>query len=961
MLAAVTESNGASKKTKIVSTGRNAKYRQLIIAGTVDGKVSALNAEDGSLLWTADLGNGPLVSSSVTRLLYKDGGKVIRLIPSLHGGLFKFDGESLESVSFDADQLVSSSFKLASEEALVGGKTTRMDGLDLWTGKTLYSCSTTGCTEQHSVYESNDVLIVKRQQHTIRSIENRSGMENWNFSVGEINLDFSKGSVARLLQGSGENLNYEASYKEEDIFNTIDVRCVKVIVPDGTVYLVKKKDKHIINWKHQFGVPITSAWLFVDGSFQKLDLLEPMNVPALEETTASGKNAPTQAIYLGSYKDSIYIQSSLSIPQNTKPKSMSYVQGTSLAHYDSQRFVHQPHFVKTKTITVSNGNDYSDKRNDLLSLNGPTNPFEGAYYVQKNLACLPGGRGSKKSGKTRLLGRDIPDENADVDISFYIMFLPWKEAMMVCITLAIAVILQCFLIKKAARTTTLTGDYSKTIPQPEASSVSLEREYQSRFLQDFEPQECLGKGGFGLVFNARNKMDDCSYAVKRILLPSIAKEREKVLREVRVLAKLDHPSIVRYFNAWSEQPPVGWQEKQDEILIGDDSSYWSQDPDAGKTLHKSKRCSSKNALYRFSDDQGKVYKNEATGIINSELENDDNAFNIQTSQGFSFHSNNSNVHNLCDDIPPGSKFFQHSSSESECTESFAQSDANFTSENIEKPFQRYEDTLSIVFEESDPPASKHTSNDSANWEMSEKDLPQTTKKSSSCQKKQIISKKGLSKKEQKKQSHTQRSGDTLYLYIQMQLCKKQSLKDWLSANVNDRDNSFCLRIFRQVVDAVKYIHDCNLIHRDLKPSNVLFSLDDTVKVGDFGLVTTSGDEVYSVESDVDDEEYNSATSHTQHVGTRLYMAPEQMTSKKYCEKVDIFALGLILFELKNTFNTYMEKVRTMTNARRLKFPFSFQKNYPREADLAFSMLNVEAALRPSAQEIGQHELLLEHT
>lgn len=44
-------------------------------------------------------------------------------------------------------------------------------------------------------------------------------------------------------------------------------------------------------------------------------------------------------------------------------------------------------------------------------------------------------------------------------------------------------------------------------------------EFKSRYLQDFEPIHCLGKGGFGIVFEARNKIDDCHYAIKRIPLP----------------------------------------------------------------------------------------------------------------------------------------------------------------------------------------------------------------------------------------------------------------------------------------------------------------------------------------------------------------------------------------------------------------------------------------------------------
>lgn len=59
--------------------------------------------------------------------------------------------------------------------------------------------------------------------------------------------------------------------------------------------------------------------------------------------------------------------------------------------------------------------------------------------------------------------------------------------------------------------------------------------YVSRYLTDFEPIQCLGRGGFGLVFEVRNRLDDCHYAVKRIQLPNSEEAREKVMREVKVL------------------------------------------------------------------------------------------------------------------------------------------------------------------------------------------------------------------------------------------------------------------------------------------------------------------------------------------------------------------------------------------------------------------------------------------
>lgn len=48
-----------------------------------------------------------------------------------------------------------------------------------------------------------------------------------------------------------------------------------------------------------------------------------------------------------------------------------------------------------------------------------------------------------------------------------------------------------------------------------------------------------------MVFEAKNKLDDCKYAIKRIILPSKQESRERVMREVKTLANCEHKNIVR--------------------------------------------------------------------------------------------------------------------------------------------------------------------------------------------------------------------------------------------------------------------------------------------------------------------------------------------------------------------------------------------------------------------------------
>lgn len=79
------------------------------------------------------------------------------------------------------------------------------------------------------------------------------------------------------------------------------------------------------------------------------------------------------------------------------------------------------------------------------------------------------------------------------------------------------------------------------------------------------------------------------------------------------------------------------------------------------------------------------------------------------------------------------------------------------------------------------------------------------------------------------------------------------------------------------------------------------------------------------------------------------MSPEQLSNQNYDHKVDIYSLGLILFELLVPFGTVMERVTTMTKVRRLEFPSHFQETL--EHEIVCSMLSHTPGERPEATEI----------
>ena len=98
-----------------------------------------------------------------------------------------------------------------------------------------------------------------------------------------------------------------------------------------------------------------------------------------------------------------------------------------------------------------------------------------------------------------------------------------------------------------------------------------------------------------------------------------------------------------------------------------------------------------------------------------------------------------------------------------------------------------------------------------------------------------------------------------------------------------------LRIVRQIADVLSAAHDKGIVHRDLKPENVFLLPDGTVKLIDFGLAR-------QVASSPDAE--TRETTETGSVGgTFAYMAPEQIRGLECDGRTDLFALGIVLYEM----------------------------------------------------------------
>ncbi|NXQ32441.1 E2AK2 kinase, partial [Alaudala cheleensis] len=165
------------------------------------------------------------------------------------------------------------------------------------------------------------------------------------------------------------------------------------------------------------------------------------------------------------------------------------------------------------------------------------------------------------------------------------------------------------------------------------------------------------------------------------------------------------------------------------------------------------------------------------------------------------------------------------------------------------------------------------------------------------------------------------------LFIQMEFCEKGTLAKWISKNREDQKyRAMAQTKFLQIVKGVKYIHSEDLIHRDLKPQNIFISHDDKIKIGDFGLVTSVAFDTL-----------------TEDRGTKSYMAPEQFGAK-YGKEVDIYALGLIWFEILSAC-THHERNEVWSSVRQGELPKYFIKQFPTEASTIRKMLSADPSAR----------------
>ncbi|NWU05619.1 E2AK1 kinase, partial [Cephalopterus ornatus] len=469
-------------------------------------------------------------------------------------------------------------------------------------------------------------------------------------------------------------------------------------------------------------------------------------------------------------------------------------------------------------------------------------------------------------------------------------------------------------LMKAANQQILNGELDNREPHAIGEKEVHFEAQTSRYLNEFDEVARLGTGGYGKVYKVRNKLDGQFYAIKKInIKKATRRDCMKVLREVKVLAGLQHPNIVGYHTAWMEQVQTVHPK--------------------GKTIMELLPLSLEQ---ESSNDHCHIQSMESgSSIIFADLTSPEEK-----------SCDSTGLRNLgSDSVQNRDEWNDFTNSNSkECVK------PNKCEFSIELP----EDSVNNVSS-----MSTGVKNHSTRGPHSSLDQDASTE-SQSCT-------------EECSKNDVALCGEfeveyRLMLYIQMQLCEL-SLWDWIvdrnrRCNKRTEENSspyqlvdvpWTMKIFQELVEGVCYIHSMGVMHRDIKPRNIfLHRSDHQVKIGDFGLACK--DLLWDDADQWFQTERVNGLTHTSGVGTCLYASPEQLQGSHYDFKSDMYSMGVILLELFQPFGTEMERTEVLTHLRTGQIPHTFSKQWPTQAKYVKLLTSQSSTDRPTAAQLRDSEL-----
>ena len=177
--------------------------------------------------------------------------------------------------------------------------------------------------------------------------------------------------------------------------------------------------------------------------------------------------------------------------------------------------------------------------------------------------------------------------------------------------------------------------------------------------------------------------------------------------------------------------------------------------------------------------------------------------------------------------------------------------------------------------------------------------------------------------------------------ILLEYCRNGSIFELIEKNGFDELKTY--KYFSQVVNAVYFLHSHNLVHRDIKPENILLN-GDKIKLCDFGWCCETN-----------------TNNRKSFCGTFEYMAPEIIKEMPYGKPVDIWALGILLYELYFGFSPFNsnkeneEQTKDIINKIMQKKLLFNKKTISYDMkDLILHMLEIDAIKRYTINEVVSH-------
>jgi serine/threonine protein kinase len=193
--------------------------------------------------------------------------------------------------------------------------------------------------------------------------------------------------------------------------------------------------------------------------------------------------------------------------------------------------------------------------------------------------------------------------------------------------------------------------------------------------------------------------------------------------------------------------------------------------------------------------------------------------------------------------------------------------------------------------------------------------------------------------------------------IIQEFCQHGDLNTYIrKQNGKSLIENFIWKVFIQLCLGVHYLHSKNIIHRDIKSLNIFLTKDNSAKLGDFGAARRVAEENSAIldqplEQIGEDEAFGEEKP-PQKVGTPYYLAPELWQDKPCSRKSDVYAIGVVLYELcalKFPFDANdMEELENKVLKEKYSIPITVNKEFK---TIIQKCLQKKPEQRPSIEEI----------